>query len=120
MPCGTPRYLVADYKTNRLGTPGEPLSAWDYRPDAMAEAMSVVHYPLQAMLYTVALHRYLSWRQPGYDPDVHLGGSLYLFVRGMSGPDTPVVDGMPCGVFAWRPSSRIVVAVSDLLAGGAR
>ncbi|WP_353650424.1 UvrD-helicase domain-containing protein [Nakamurella sp. A5-74] len=117
---GTPRYLVADYKTNRLGTPGEALTAWDYRPEAMAEAMSVVHYPLQAILYTVALHRYLTWRQPGYDPDVHLGGSLYLFVRGMSGPQTPVVDGMPCGVFAWRPSSRIVLAVSDLLAGDRR
>ena len=26
------------------------------------------HYPLQALLYAVALHRYLRWRQPGYDP----------------------------------------------------
>ena len=44
------------------------------------------HYPLQALLYAVALHRMLRWRQPGYDPDVHLGGVLYLFVRGMAGP----------------------------------
>ena len=42
------------------------------------------HYPLQALLYVVALHRYLRWRLRGYDPDVHLGGVLYLFVRGMS------------------------------------
>ncbi len=51
------------------------------------------HYPLQLLLYSVALHRFLRWRQPGYDPDLHLGGGLYLFVRGMVGADTPVVDG---------------------------
>ncbi len=117
---GSPRYLVADYKTNRLGVPGEPLSAWDYRPAAMAEAMMAAHYPLQSLLYTVALHRYLRWRQPGYQPDSHLGGSLYLFVRGMSGPGTPVIDEMPCGVFAWRPSAALVTAASAVLAGGDR
>ena len=53
----------------------------------MAEAMLHAHYPLQALLYGVALHRYLRWRQPGYDPERHLGGVLYLFVRGMCGPD---------------------------------
>ena len=52
------------------------------------------HYALQALLYTVALHRYLRWRLPGYDPGAHLAGVLYLFVRGMTGPDTPVVDGV--------------------------
>ncbi len=26
-------------------------------------------YPLQALLYAVVLHRFLRWRQPGYDPD---------------------------------------------------
>jgi len=67
----------------------------------------------------VALHRYLRWRVSGYDPDVHLAGALYLFVRGMIGPETPVVDGTPCGVFAWRPSSAFVVAASDLLDRGA-
>ncbi|WP_211229303.1 UvrD-helicase domain-containing protein [Nakamurella lactea] len=116
----TPRYLIVDYKTNRLGVPGEALSAWDYRPRAMADAMMTAHYPLQALLYAVALHRYLRWRQPGYDPDVHLGGALYLFVRGMSGPDTPVLDGMPCGVFTWTPSAQLVIASSRVLAGEPR
>lgn len=46
------------------------------------------HYPLQALLYGAALHRYLRRRRPGYDPDVHLGGVMYLFVRGMAGPGT--------------------------------
>jgi exodeoxyribonuclease V beta subunit len=114
---GSPRYLVVDYKTNWLG--GETLSADDYRPDAMARAMRDAHYPLQALLYSVALHRYLRWRQPGYRPDTHLGGVLYLFLRGMCGPDTPVVDAMTCGAFAWSPPPQLVLDLSALLAGGA-
>jgi exodeoxyribonuclease V beta subunit len=113
-----PRYLVADYKTNWLGGfDGEVLKVGDYVPARMAEAMMSAHYPLQALLYTVALHRLLRWRQPGYDPAVHLGGVLYLFVRGMAGSDTPRVNGTPCGVFGWRPSPALVVELSDLLDG---
>jgi exodeoxyribonuclease V beta subunit len=112
-----PRYLVVDYKTNKLGSPGEPLTALDYTPEAMTEAMLHSHYPLQAILYSVVLHRYLRWRQPGYDPEQHLGGILYLYLRGMCGPDTPVVDGNPCGVFSWRPPAAMVVELSDLLDG---
>jgi exodeoxyribonuclease V beta subunit len=111
------RYVVADYKTNTLGIPGEPSTAWDYRAGAMAESMLHAHYPLQAMLYSVVLHRYLRWRLPDYDPAQHLGGVLYLYLRGMCGPETPVVDGMRCGVFSWRPPAAMVVALSDLLAG---
>jgi exodeoxyribonuclease V beta subunit len=114
---GTPRYLVVDYKTNWLG--GADLTSGDYTPAAMARAMREAHYPLQALLYSVALHRYLRWRQPGYDPRTHLGGVLYLFLRGLCGPDTPVVDGMTCGAFSWSPPAALVVAVSDLLAGEA-
>ena len=44
-------------------------------------------YPLQALLYAAVLHRFLRWRQPGYDPEQHLGGVLYLYLRGMCGPD---------------------------------
>jgi exodeoxyribonuclease V beta subunit len=112
------RYLVVDYKTNWLGAfDGEPLTVGHYTPDRLAQAMMAAHYPLQALLYSVAVHRFLRWRQPGYDPDVHLGGVLYLFVRGMAGPQTPRVDGQPCGVFGWRPSSALVSELSDLLEG---
>ncbi|WP_454857789.1 UvrD-helicase domain-containing protein [Promicromonospora soli] len=114
------RFVVVDYKTNFLG----PAVA-DYSRDRMAEAMLHSHYPLQALLYGVVLHRYLRWRLPGYDPDTHLGGVLYLFVRGMAGPDTPSADGSPdtggspAGVFSWQPPSALLVALSDLLAGAA-
>ena len=112
-----PRYLVVDYKTNRLGGYDEPLTAWHYRSGALETAMVEAHYPLQAVLYAVALHRYLRWRQPGYDPDVHLGGCLYLFLRGMSGPGVVDADGAAPGVFSWRPPTGLVTGLSDLLAG---
>jgi exodeoxyribonuclease V beta subunit len=122
-PDGDARYLVVDYKTNWLGTFGpdgaEPLTAWHYRPAALAEEMVRAHYPLQALLYSVALHRFLRWRQPGYNPDGHLGGVLYLFLRGMCGPHTPVADGNPCGVFSWQPPPALVEDVSALLDRGA-
>ena len=108
---------MVDHKTNWLGG-DEPLSAWHYRPAAMAEAMQRAHYPLQALLYTVALHRYLRWRLRGYDPERNLAGVLYLFLRGMTGADTPTVDGQPCGVFGWRPPTPLVLALSDLLDQG--
>jgi exodeoxyribonuclease V beta subunit len=111
-------FAVVDHKTNWLGTGDEALSAWHYRPAAMAEAMQRAHYPLQALLYTVALHRYLRWRLRGYDPDRNLAGVLYLFLRGMAGADTPAVAGQPCGVFAWRPPTALVLALSDLLDQG--
>ena len=110
------RFLVVDYKTNLLrdtARPGAENLAQGYRPSTLATAMMDAHYPLQALLYAAALHRYLRWRLPGYDPERHLGGVLYLFVRGMVGPDTP--DG--CGVFSWRPPAGAIVALSDLLDG---
>jgi exodeoxyribonuclease V beta subunit len=114
---GISRYFVADYKTNWLGAPGEDLTTWHYRPEAMVAAMRHAHYPLQAIFYLVALHRYLRWRQPGYDPELHMGGALYLFVRGMVGPATPRVGSGPCGVFSWRPPVAMVTGLSDLLDG---
>lgn len=114
---GGHRYLVVDYKTNRLGPFDEPLTLWHYRPASTLAAMMDAHYPLQLLLYSAALHRYLRWRVPAYDPAEHLGGGLYLFLRGMAGPATPSVDGVPFGVVSWRPPPALVVALSDLLAG---
>ncbi|MEJ8277521.1 UvrD-helicase domain-containing protein [Pseudonocardia spirodelae] len=124
---GTDRFLVVDYKTNWLGPVGpsgrDPLTAAHYTADRLVAAMTDAHYPLQALLYAVALHRFLRWRLPGYDPGTHLGGVGYLFLRGMCGPATPVTGtgplAAPCGVFAWRPPAALVEELSDLLDGGA-
>lgn len=76
------RYFIADYKSNHLGNRVE-----DYDPSRLKEAMQRLRYPLQMLLYTVALHRYLTLRLPGYDYDAHFGGVFYLFLRGMR-PET--------------------------------
>jgi len=102
------RFAVFDYKTNWLGA-----AAPDYRPAALEAEMRRAHYGLQALLYLVALHRYLRWRLPGYEPDRHIGPVLYLFVRGMAGPATPA----GAGVFSWTPPPGLVAELSDLLAG---
>jgi exodeoxyribonuclease V beta subunit len=105
---GDGRWVVMDYKSNALP---------DYGAAAVSHAMIEGNYVLQATLYQVALHRYLSWRLPGYDPDVNLGGSIYLFLRGAIGPDTPVVDGVRQGVNVWTPPPAMVVALSELFRG---
>ncbi len=113
-----PRFYVCDYKTNWLAGPEQALRAWHHRPAALAQEMRRRHYGLQALLYTVALHRYLRWRLPGYDPERQLAGVLYLFLRGMLGSGGPLVDGEPCGVFAWQPPAPLILALSDALDEG--
>jgi exodeoxyribonuclease V beta subunit len=82
----------------------------------MRTAMTHRDYPLQAFLYTVALHRYLRWRLAGgYDPSTHLAGSAYLFLRGMTGATD--ADGHSHGVSWWRPPTDAVLACDRLLAG---
>jgi len=107
----TPRFAIVDYKTNWLGPAGEPLTLGHYQPSALAVEMNRAHYGLQALLYTVALHRYLRWRLPGYGPGRNLAGVLYLFLRGMAG-------AAEAGVFAWRPPGELVTALSDVLDRG--
>ncbi|ODS63780.1 MAG: hypothetical protein ABS41_04715 [Arenimonas sp. SCN 70-307] len=70
------RVHVLDYKGNWLG---ERLA--DYQGAALVQAMDQHHYRLQALLYTVAVHRYLGQRLAGYSPETHLGEAIYLFVR---------------------------------------
>ena len=110
---GEPSFVVVDYKTNRI-VAGD-LTVDHFTTEAMATEMISAHYPLQALLYSVALHRFLRWRLPGYRPEVHFGGVQYHFVRGMAGPETPPGRG----VFAWHPSAALVTDLSDLVSGGA-
>ncbi len=115
-------YFVVDYKTNKLSAPGQATSGIDYSPARLPEAMAHHHYPLQGLLYTVALHRFLRWRLADYEPDRHLGGMVYLFVRGMTGAETPVspekaFTGHRQGVYFWRPAAELILELSDLLDG---
>ena len=76
------RYYVVDYKFNSLGN-DDPA----YTPEALEKAMLVKRYDLQYALYLLALHRLLKVRLGAhYDYDKHIGGGLYLFLRGAQGP----------------------------------
>jgi exodeoxyribonuclease V beta subunit len=114
-----PVYVVADYKTNRLYDPANseqnPLTP--YHPDNLVASMVKDGFILQALVYSVALHRYLQWRQPGYDPNIHLGGVAYLYVRGMTGHSTDEPAPRPFGVYHWRPATELVLALDALFAG---
>ncbi|MDI3262151.1 MAG: UvrD-helicase domain-containing protein [Fulvimonas sp.] len=70
------RFHVLDYKSNWLG---DTLDA--YRPEQLGAAMDAHHYRFQALLYTLALDRYLRRRVPRYARSQRLGEAVYLFVR---------------------------------------
>ena len=99
------RYHVLDYKTNFLGT-----RTADYRSEALDLAMRAHHYGLQALIYTVALHRYLGRRIDDYDPQRHLGESWYLFVRAIG-------LGADAGVWRRRFPPALIGAVDALFDG---
>ncbi|PZT41622.1 exodeoxyribonuclease V subunit beta [Stenotrophomonas maltophilia] len=96
------RWYVLDYKSNRL--PG-------YSPDLLAIAMRHSEYDLQALIYTVALHRWLRFRLgAAYDYERDMGGIRYLFCRGL--------DGTGNGVHVDRFPFALVDALDALFAGG--
>ena len=111
------KYFVVDYKSNRLHNPGGKIPHAAYEVESMKKAMEDHHYPLQAMFYCVALHRFLSMRVSDYDIERDLGGAGYLFVRGMVGSKTPLSNGSHNGVMAWRPSTESILKVNALLGG---
>ncbi|BDD93036.1 RecBCD enzyme subunit RecB [Pandoraea sp. NE5] len=109
------QWWILDWKSNYLGTAPE-----NYGADGLREAMAEHGYHLQYLLYTLALHRYLQRRLPDYRYDRDMGGSLYLFVRGVR-PDWARAhlagDDVP-GVFFDKPSREMVDALDRLFASG--
>ena len=101
------RYHVLDYKTNWLGA-----DVAGYRGAGLEAAMRAHHYPLQALLYSVAVHRYLGQRLHDYEPARHLGESWYLFVRALGLAPT-------AGVWRRRWPPALIVALDELFAGAA-
>lgn len=99
------RYFVADYKSNWLG----PRDA-DYTPAALRDAVLQHRYELQYVLYVFALHRLLRARLPDYDYERHVGGAVYLFLRGHAAPG----QGLHCE----RPP-KVLIDALDALFGGA-
>ncbi|MBB6188992.1 exodeoxyribonuclease V subunit beta [Rhodanobacter sp. MP7CTX1] len=103
------RFHVLDYKTNWLGA-----HLHDYHGASLNAAMAEHYYPLQALLYTVALHRYLRQRLDGYTAERQLGDSWYLFVRALGlQPDAQA----SLGVWRQRWPAALIEALDDAFAG---
>ncbi|KMQ76973.1 exodeoxyribonuclease V subunit beta [Marinobacter subterrani] len=98
------QYYVLDYKSNTLG---EDDSA--YTDQAMGNAILDKRYDLQYVLYLLALHRLLKARLPGYDYDRHIGGAVYLFLRG-----THSTSG---GAFTDKPPRALIEQLDALFDG---
>jgi exodeoxyribonuclease V beta subunit len=97
------RYYVADYKSNWLG-PDDAA----YTPEALREAILHARYELQYVLYIFALHRLLKARLPDYDYDRHVGGAVYIFLRGLHAPGQ--------GLHTDRPPRTLIEALDGLFA----
>jgi exodeoxyribonuclease V beta subunit len=98
------KFYLADYKSNFLGA-----SLNDYRPQALGRAMLERRYDLQALIYSLALHRYLRQRLPDYDYARHFGGYFYLFLRAMR-----PASGATCGVYFDCPPHAQIDSLDSL------
>ena len=81
----------------------------DYDRATLERAVLDHRYELQAVLYLLALHRHLRERLPDYDCARHLGGAVYLFLRGW--------DGAGQGVWHACPDAAHIDALDALFAG---
>ncbi|MGD8386365.1 MAG: exodeoxyribonuclease V subunit beta [Desulfobacteraceae bacterium] len=92
------RFYLLDWKSNDLGpTPDH------YALERLQTAMLDHLYPLQYLIYTLALDRYLALRIPGYRYDTHFGGVFYVFLRGVN-----PARGAGSGVVRERPPVSMV------------
>lgn len=111
------RFHVLDYKGNDLSQGTRPRLE-HYAPEPLEVAMHHANYRFQALLYAVALERYLRERLgAGYLRARHLGDAWYLFIRatGLSLP-----DGTPCGVWRHRFDDALLDAVQSVLGADLR
>jgi exodeoxyribonuclease V beta subunit len=98
------RYYVADYKSNWLGV--DDLA---YTAQAMEQSILDNRYDLQYVLYLLALHRQLKARLAEYDYDRHIGGALYMFLRGTRADSR--------GVYFARPPRELIERLDRMFQG---
>jgi len=101
------RYYVLDYKSNYLGD-----SLDDYGQQQMEDAMIDHRYDFQYQLYTLALHRLLKQRLPDYSYESHMGGVIYMFLRGVN-----KLNNGATGIFSCRPDAGLIEQLDSHFAG---
>ncbi len=100
------RWYVLDYKSNRLPR---------YDEAALAVAMAHSEYDLQALIYTLALHRWLRFRLgDAYDYARDFGGIRYVFCRGLDADRADSADESRPGIHAQRFAPELVHALDAL------
>ncbi|MBD1388624.1 exodeoxyribonuclease V subunit beta [Neiella sp. HB171785] len=107
------RYYVADYKSTHMGN-----RLADYQWQALNLNNQSHYYDLQYLLYSLALHRYLQVRLADYQPEQHLGGVYYFYLRGMSDQHNEEEANYP-GVYHRRLDIDLLLALDDLFAEAA-
>ncbi|MGB0936021.1 MAG: exodeoxyribonuclease V subunit beta [Colwellia sp.] len=106
------KYYLCDYKSSHLGNHFEA-----YSGDALHENIEKNHYDLQYLIYSVALHRYLKTSLNDYDPEIHFGGSYYLYLRGMKRERIETTQGYQHGVYFRQISVETLDAFDTLFSG---
>ena len=115
---GVEKLFITDYKSNRLDTEDDAQLIDAYHPSRLVHSMEHHHYPLQAILYGVAVHRFLRWKAPAVSSDDAIGGVAYFFLRGMVNDPMFVDDqGCPYGVFQWTAPAGLWARLSNVMAG---
>jgi len=75
---------VVDYKSTSISD-----KVAGFTPPLVANVVATNHYALQTALYSLVMHRYLRRRKPDYDYDRDFGGTLVVFLRGVSPTQRP-------------------------------
>lgn len=96
------RFYICDYKSNRLTA---------YDAGHCRQAMRDSEYDFQALIYTLALHRWCKFRlQSHYDYEKHIGGIRYLFCRGLN-----AAENNGDGIVAMRFDYELIEKMEGLL-----
>ncbi|MHC4871807.1 MAG: exodeoxyribonuclease V subunit beta [Planctomycetota bacterium] len=97
------KYYVLDWKSNCLGGTPDSFTDADIKAEMTANA-----YFLQYLIYTTAVHNYLKGCLADYNYEKHIGGAVYIFLRGAE-------SGSSRGIFYDLPSQDLIEELSQLL-----
>ncbi|MCO5248727.1 MAG: UvrD-helicase domain-containing protein [Chitinophagales bacterium] len=98
------QYYILDWKSNYLGANIE-----DYNSGKLYQVMTDNNYHLQYLIYTHAIHKYLTQKLGNqYDYERNFGGVIYIFLRGARA-------GEDSGIFYTKPKFRQIETMEGIL-----
>ncbi len=105
------KYYILDWKSNRINCTPE-----SFDRNGLVAEIATHSYFLQYLIYTVAVHLYLSQSLKDYNYDNHFGGILYIFLRGI---DQATINDNQNGIFYTMPKKKLIENLSYALMGDA-